>query len=270
MVTRAPHTSGFRHEALLYAGEEGFVEGTVPFIHDGLAAGEPVVAMVSSEKADLIRDQLGRAADEVRFADMREVGANPAHIIPEWLRFVAELSAPGRGIRGIGEPIWPDRSQAELVECQRHEALLNVAFADGSPLFLLCPYDTEALEPSVIEEAHRSHPLVVEEGAHRASVAYRGTEEASAPFAEPLAEPPAGAAELAFEGPNLEPVRNFAAVRAAGAGLGAARRAALVLAVNEMASNSVRHGGGRGVLRVWREEDAIVAEVRDSGQIEEP
>src|SRR5919198_4147212 len=168
MVTRAPHTSGFRHEALLYAGEEGFVEGTVPFIHDGLAAGEPVVAMVSSEKADLIRDQLGRAADEVRFADMREVGANPAHIIPEWLRFVAELSAPGRGIRGIGEPIWPDRSQAELVECQRHEALLNVAFADGSPLFLLCPYDTEAPEPSEIEEPHagRRPPRRVRQGGH--------------------------------------------------------------------------------------------------------
>src|SRR5919198_1498877 len=133
MVARAPHTSGFRHEALLYAGEEGFVEGTVPFIHDGLAA-----------------------------------GANPAHIIPEWLRFVAELSAPGRGIRGIGEPIWPDRSQAELVECQRHEALLNVAFADGSPLFLLCPYDTEAPEPSEIEEPHagRRPPRRVRQGGH--------------------------------------------------------------------------------------------------------
>ncbi|MGI8873571.1 MAG: hypothetical protein ACR2KP_04455 [Egibacteraceae bacterium] len=34
-------------------------------------------------------------------------------------------------LRGAGEPIWPERRPAELVECQRHESLLNVAFADG-------------------------------------------------------------------------------------------------------------------------------------------
>ena len=34
-----------------------------------------------------------------------------------------------------------------------------------------------------------------------------------------------------------------------------------MLAVNELAANSVRHGGGRGELRVWQEDDALVCEV---------
>ena len=37
-----------------------------------------------------------------------------------------------------------------------------------------------------------------------------------------------------------------------------------------MATNSVLHGGGRGTLRVWREAEMLVLEVRDAGQIPEP
>jgi hypothetical protein len=55
------------------------------------------------------------------------------------------------------------------VERQRHEALLNLAFAGAADFWLLCPYDTEALDGSVIDEAHHSHPVVVQDGAARDS-----------------------------------------------------------------------------------------------------
>jgi anti-sigma regulatory factor (Ser/Thr protein kinase) len=32
----------------------------------------------------------------------------------------------------------------------------------------------------------------------------------------------------------------------------------------------VRHAGGRGTLRVWREPDALVCEVRDHGHFDSP
>jgi anti-sigma regulatory factor (Ser/Thr protein kinase) len=54
------------------------------------------------------------------------------------------------------------------------------------------------------------------------------------------------------------------------AGVKAARAEDLVLAVNELATNSIRHGGGRGVVRAWREPDAFVCEVRDEGRIDDP
>ena len=32
----------------------------------------------------------------------------------------------------------------------------------------------------------------------------------------------------------------------------------------------MRHGGGRGTLRLWREPDALVAEVSDAGRLDQP
>ena len=45
----------------------------------------------------------------------------------------------------------------------------------------------------------------------------------------------------------------------------ATRRNDLVLAANEIATNSVRHAGGWGLLRVWRDAGALVCEVTDHG-----
>jgi anti-sigma regulatory factor (Ser/Thr protein kinase) len=44
----------------------------------------------------------------------------------------------------------------------------------------------------------------------------------------------------------------------------------LVLAVNEVATNSVVHGGGGGILRVWEEDDALICEVDDGGLFDKP
>jgi anti-sigma regulatory factor (Ser/Thr protein kinase) len=264
------HDSDFRHAALFYDGEDGYVDGLVPFIRDGIDAGEPVLVMVPGPKTGMLREALGADAREVHFADMAEVGANPARIIPAWSNFVTEHAEPGRRLRGIGEPIWADRRPDELVECQHHEALLNVAFDGAVPMDLLCPYDERALDTAVVEEALRSHPIVLEDGSFRDCAGYEGLDAAAAPFAKPLPDPPAGTPELAFDVSSLDAVRGFVAVCAADAGLSRSRRDDLVLGVNELASNSVRHGGGSGLLRTWAEPATFVAEVTDHGRIDEP
>ena len=154
------HPAAFRHEVMLYDSPESFVEGAAPFIRDAVTAGEPIMVAIGAEKIELLRTWLGEDADWVVFADMAELGANPARIIPAWQDFVDENAASGRPMRGIGEPIWADRSPTELVECQCHEALLNVAFADASDFHLICPYDTAQLDGAVIAEAEASHPFV--------------------------------------------------------------------------------------------------------------
>jgi anti-sigma regulatory factor (Ser/Thr protein kinase) len=57
---------------------------------------------------------------------------------------------------------------------------------------------------------------------------------------------------------------------ATAAGFAPARAGDVVSAVNEVASNSLRHAGGQGVLRMWRTDDALVCEVSDDGYIDEP
>jgi anti-sigma regulatory factor (Ser/Thr protein kinase) len=261
---------GFRHEALLYAGDEGFVDATLPFIRAAVGASEPILVVVGAAKIDRLRSELGGDAAPVAFEDMAGVGTNPARIIPAWREFVDRHAAPGRRLRGIGEPIWAGRSPAELVECQRHECLLNLAFADSADFWLVCPYDTAALDPTVIEGAHQSHRVLVQDGAPLQSATYLDHVAVAAPFAEPLPDPPAGASEIAFDGDTLFGLRGLVAARAGDAGLDALRAGDLVLAVHELATNSVRHAGGHGVLRMWHDSEAMVCEVRDSGRIEHP
>jgi anti-sigma regulatory factor (Ser/Thr protein kinase) len=261
--------SEFRHEALLYAGADEFVDRSLSFIREGLTADEPVLVMVGAPKIDTLRAQLDGDAGGVHFADMGQVGANPARIIPAWRDFVSQQSVPGRSMRGIGEPIWAGRSAAELVECQRHESLLNLAFADAN-FNLLCPYDTSALDAPVIEEACCSHPFIVQNGGARDSYGYRGVAASALPFDEPLPGPRAKPQELLFGAGPLDRLRRFVARHASDAGLNASRSKDLVLAVNEVATNSIRHGGGDGILRVWQDDDVLISEVRDEGGIEQP
>ena len=131
----------FRHEALLYRGPDGFLAGSLPYIRTGLAADEAILVAVDAPKIRSLRGALGADADRVQFADMAVLGHNPARIIPAWREFADANAGP---VRGIGEPIWAGRGATELVECQLHEALLNVAFADRADFRLLCPYDTLA------------------------------------------------------------------------------------------------------------------------------
>ena len=62
----------------------------------------------------------------------------------------------------------------------------------------------------------------------------------------------------------------FIAEHAARVGLGTSRRIDLVVAVNEVASNSLKYGGGSGLLRLWSDRQRVVCEIRDHGTLEDP
>jgi anti-sigma regulatory factor (Ser/Thr protein kinase) len=224
--------------------------------------------VVSSRKIDLLRRQLGAEAAQVTFADMEDVGTNPARIIPAWTDFVE--AHRGRRVRGIGEPVWAGRSPAETVECQRHEELLNVAFGAAVDFSLLCPYDSSTLGADVVAEARRSHPWLRDDGRPVRSDDYLGSEAWAAPCSEPLPDPPTSSSLHAFGQGSLEGLRSLVLSEAMRQGLGEKLAGDAVTAVNEVASNSLRHGGGSGVLRMWASGDDFVCEVSDEGVIGTP
>jgi anti-sigma regulatory factor (Ser/Thr protein kinase) len=86
----------------------------------------------------------------------------------------------------------------------------------------------------------------------------------------PLVDAPADAACLTFERGPLRDVRALVARCAEDAGLAPERIADFVLAANEVATNSIVHGGGFGAVRVWHDDAALVCEVADAGHIEDP
>jgi anti-sigma regulatory factor (Ser/Thr protein kinase) len=256
----------FSHEALFYSGEDEFLAGVLPFIRDAVAVDEPMLIALHDAKIQRIRAELNGEGEALQFADMEQLGRNPACIIPAWRDFVGENE--GRVIRGVGEPIWPGRSDAELVECHQHESLLNLAF-DGRPGFrLLCPYDAAGLDADVLEEAQHTHPVIADGHACRASDVYVAPAEQGL-LDDELPAPTTPPHEFRFGREDLRDVRRFVTEQA-GSVLSGGHASDLTLAVSELATNSVLHAGGGGMVRVWREDTAIVCEVSDRGSIEEP
>lgn len=258
-------SAGFTHTALFYGDQDEFLGGTVPFVREGLARDEKVLVVVDARKIDLLRSSLGSDAHRVDFADMAVVGRNPARIIPRWQRFLDDRRTDGRSARGVGEPLWPGRNPAEVVECQAHEALLNVAFGDGPEWTLLCPYDATGLDADVLAEARRSHPFVVDDGVLADNGDYR---HGVAHPDHPLPPPPLGAAVFRFGGERgvLSAIRSFVRRHVAELGGDGETVDRFVLAVNELVTNSTVHGAGSGVLRLWRDGDTLLCEVQDGGR----
>jgi serine/threonine-protein kinase RsbW len=60
-------------------------------------------------------------------------------------------------------------------------------------------------------------------------------------------------------------LRHAVSSLAAEAGLTGDRLDDFVVAVNELLTNAVRHGGGTGHVALWREPGAVVCEVTDRG-----
>ena len=149
--------------------------------------------------------------------------------------------------------------------------MLNRAFEDSKRDFwLLCPYDVSTLAPDVVDTAHHTHPHVA--SGDFASVPgtfdrVRGVDEV---LRLPLSPVPKGAIEQAFEGDDLSGVRSVASDFATCSGVAPDRVDDFVLGVHEVAANSVRHGPGHGVLSLWTRPGWLMAEVHDSGRIEDP
>ncbi|MEE6257110.1 ATP-binding protein [Plantactinospora sonchi] len=68
-----------------------------------------------------------------------------------------------------------------------------------------------------------------------------------------------------FDRDRVTEVRHTVAQHAEAVGLGGERLDDFVLAVNELITNAVRHGGGRGGLRLWFAEGVLHCVVSDTG-----
>ena len=70
----------------------------------------------------------------------------------------------------------------------------------------------------------------------------------------------------AFDATSLAPLRHELSHQGEESGLTDLMLARFVLAVNEITTNAVRHGGGHGQFRMWREGDLLWCEVVDHGR----
>lgn len=259
----------FLHPALFYRGADEYLAGTVPFLRDGLADGEAVAAAVPEPNLRLLRAELGADGERVHLMDMAHAGRNPGRIIPGVLRAFADANRDRR-VRIIGEPIWPTRSEEEYPACVQHEALINQAFT-GRHVTILCPYDANGHSPIVLSDAESTHPVLIDRAGQRPSTVY-APDRILTTYNQPLPEPTPAAMllETTATRTDLVRVRQLAENHARQAGLPADRVHDVALVVTELLTNSVDHGGGSGIVRLWTTPGHFVCEVRDRGTFADP
>ncbi len=266
MAVSAACNGRFRHLALFYRGRGEYVSALGGLIRASRARGDAIFVAVPERKAQLVRRELGDDSAHVTLVDMAELGRNPARIIPAVLAYAGKHG--GQHVCFIGEPIWPGRTAAELQEATRHEALINLAFRD-SLVTAICPYDGTGLPRSVIADAASTHPAVIKGRQETASARYLGPPDLPPRCNRKLPRPPAYAEALDYSD-DLHPVRRFVTSRAKRAGLTQPRIADLVLAISELAANTLRHTDSGGTVQVWRTTEKIISQVADTGQITDP
>ncbi|MEU9097933.1 sensor histidine kinase [Streptomyces sp. NPDC048361] len=255
---------GFRHELYPYRGNAEFLSGTQGFIRAALEAGEAVVVAVPSDKASLLREEF---PDEpaVTFVETSTAGASPGRLVAAWTEWMSERGEGGRPVRGIGETAWRQaRSAAHLSELRYHEWLLNRAFARSSAWSMLCPYDTADDDRGALRSVSRCHPLIHQDGR---SVRNEGYLSADEYVFDALSDPCDPHQELTYTSGDLSAIRSKVSQCASDAGVAEDQLPKLAVAVTEIATNSIRHGGGQGTLRTWSDPTTFLCEFRDGGYI---
>ncbi|MBT2209184.1 MULTISPECIES: sensor histidine kinase [Actinomadura] len=256
------------HQALVYRTRRELELTAVPYLRAGCRGGEAVVVVAAPEVTAFLGGRLGaETASHVEFLDAGGWFGGPMHALATCFdRTRADWWPRGR-VRLLTEPVWTGRTALEVREWKRHEAILNVAFA-GTPTAIMCLYDASALPGHVVADASRTHPELAGPDGSVPSAHFTDP----ADFYDecntvPLSQPPAAAACKAFSTGELPALRDFLAAEAGRLGLPGDRSLPFVLAVNEVATNIIREGGGRGALWVWAEDGELLCDVSDPGRV---
>ena len=261
--TRAQHR--YVHDALLYDSPAELVDTAVPWLLDGLAAGDAAVVATSAGTADLLRDAVG-GDPRVHVLERGDVyRARTPTAITTFRALAEQRVAEGISrVRVVGEVDFGP-TERDWLEWQRYESVINEALA-GWPLWGLCVFDTQRLPGPLLESALRTHSHVMDAGGRVLNP--RFTEPAT--YLRSLPVPPEPLEETA---PRLEAcdVADFIGLRhAVAAELGTVDAPRdlvedFLLAVDEMTSNAVRHGGPPVSLQLWVGNDRVVCTIRDRG-----
>ena len=167
----------FEHRVLAYGADEEFVAYTVPYLDEGLRAGDCVLAVTAPPKTALIREVLGDDSTQIEFADWADWYESPTSALNRYGEFVKrQIKAGAVWIRVVAEAAWTDGHQDQLSAWARYESLVNLAFA-ASPATILCTYDVRAFPREAITQAHATHPEVVGGQRSKVSAAYRRPED---------------------------------------------------------------------------------------------
>lgn len=257
---RGSGRTGHVHEAGFYASEQEFLQLIVPFVAEGLDAGEPVVIGYDDYKTRLLRSAL-RESEAVEFIADARLYATPARAI-EAYRQLFEHRSKAEQIRIAGD-VPHEGNGGRFAGWDRYESAVNVVWQDY-PVYSRCLYDTTTAADRVVDVVERTHRQVVTpDGGVRPSWRYQKIPEFDPlPTADdPLQTTPPW---VTLVDATATVIRREVAALAYEV-LDPSALSELLFALAEAVGNAEEYGCPPITVRAWTGCDHIVVDVHDTG-----
>lgn len=257
------------HAALLHDSAEELAAAAVPFLADGLAAGETaVLACPEEDNAELARALGGHG--RILQLPSEEIYTGNAHALATYRRLVHRQSAAGvPGIRLVAAVPTGLRAQ-QWNQWHRYEAVFNVAMG-RMPLSAVCAYDRRGLPEAMEEGVQETHPVLLTRGGLVPSDRYlepatvlRRT--AGQPVDAPPDRPPTLALDDLADASRLPELRARVRATLDGRSRHGHLRGRFAAAVTEVLTNAFRHGTPPVAVRLWITPTRLEATVTDCGR----
>jgi anti-sigma regulatory factor (Ser/Thr protein kinase) len=253
--------TGLRHSALVYASQDEYLACAVPFLKEGIEAGEGAIVAHTRPGLSLMREALGPDASLVTFVDVSSAYTRPAQTLASYHRVYVEQLRKTPSVRAVADvQFGPDRAEWDL--WIGYEAVFNLSFAH-LPTWVICAYDANGTPDPIIEGVWQTHREVAAGDAWHTSDRFDDPDDLLrriTPVPAPLPE----LRSIPF-GRDVEELRERLARELAAENVSETKALDMLLAVTEVAANAIGHGGGVEDVRVGRAQGRFVCEIVDRG-----
>jgi transcriptional regulator with XRE-family HTH domain len=155
----------FEHSVFPYRTDDQFRTNIGSFLAEGVERSEATLAVTTGPNIELLREYLGNDAGSVEFLDASGFYSTPIAALEAYRAFFeATLKRGAPWVRVTGEPLWRERTDAEVRAWTLYESLLNLVFA-AVPSTMVCAYDERTIDPELVRHARLTHPNTVGGGA---------------------------------------------------------------------------------------------------------
>jgi anti-sigma regulatory factor (Ser/Thr protein kinase) len=256
-----PDGTALRHNAFVYESADEYLACAVPFLREGLEAGEGAIVAQTKPGMAMLSEALGADAGRVTFVDVSSAYTRPARTLAAYHEVYAQQLRKTPKLRAVADvQFGPDPREWDL--WTGYEAVFNRSFGH-LPAWVLCSYNANGTPDPIIEGVWRTHPEVVERDTWTRSELYEDPDE----LLRRITPAPEALRELRSIPVGQDPVqlRERLAPELIAAGYGEAKTLEMLLAATEIATNAIQHGAGIEDVRIGQAHGRFVCEITDRG-----
>lgn len=254
------------HGAAVVGSEAELLAVALPFLDEGLRAGDLVALTCPPDTVDLICRELGERASRVESDPrMSLLGSRAPDALTMCSRYLERAVAEGSGRLRVVAEVDFGSEPADWREGQRFESVYNRLMV-GAPVAAVCIYDQRRLPAPVVAGAVATHPQLV--GGTAWSPNGRFQDPGTFVPSLPLPREPVEDGDPVFsvdDAPTLAGLRHQLGAVIASRVPERDQQGDLHLGASEIAANAFRHGVRPVAARVWAEGDRLVCVISDRG-----